>query len=94
MVRVYSAATGELVKTLVGHGNRIKDLALVSVPYTPEETSNKDFVGRAGTKIVDVLTSVSSDGTILCWNLEDVIAPAATPEEINSKKHIGETRRI
>ncbi|KAF9285080.1 p21-activated protein kinase-interacting protein 1-like protein [Mortierella alpina] len=90
MVRVYSAVTGELVKTLVGHGNRIKDLALVSVPYTPDETSNKEFVGRASTKIVDVLTSVSSDGTILCWNLEDVIAPAATPEEINTKKHIGE----
>ncbi|KAF9568828.1 p21-activated protein kinase-interacting protein 1-like protein [Mortierella alpina] len=90
MVRVFSAATGELVKTLVGHGNRIKDLALVSVPYTPEESSNKDFVGRAGTKIIDVLTSASSDGTVLCWNLEDVTAPAATPEEINFKKHIGE----
>ncbi|KAG0205271.1 p21-activated protein kinase-interacting protein 1-like protein [Mortierella sp. GBA30] len=92
MVRVYNTTTGELVKTLVGHGNRIKDLGLVTVPYTPDETSNKGFVGRPETKIVDILTSVSSDGTILCWNLEDVVAPAAnaTPEEMNFKKHIGE----
>ncbi|KAG0204758.1 p21-activated protein kinase-interacting protein 1-like protein [Mortierella sp. NVP41] len=90
MVRIYSTATGELVKTLVGHGNRIKDLDLVTVPYTPEEKSNKDFVGRAGTKMVDVLTSVSSDGTILCWNMEDVIKPAGSTEEVNLKSHIGE----
>ncbi|KAF9186601.1 p21-activated protein kinase-interacting protein 1-like protein [Haplosporangium sp. Z 767] len=90
MVRVYNVATGELLKTLVGHANRIKDLDMVTVPYTPEETSNKDFVGRAETKMVDVLTSVSSDGTILLWNLEDVVAPSVNPEEMNFKKHIGE----
>ncbi|KAG0253004.1 p21-activated protein kinase-interacting protein 1-like protein [Mortierella polycephala] len=90
MVRVYNVATGELVKTLVGHANRIKDLDMVTVPYTPEESSNKAFVGRAETKMVDVLTSVSSDGTILLWNLEDVVAPSVEPEEMNFKKHIGE----
>ncbi|KAF8961123.1 p21-activated protein kinase-interacting protein 1-like protein [Entomortierella lignicola] len=90
MVRVYNTATGDLIKTLVGHTNRIKAIDLVSVPYTPEETSNKEFVGRPETKIIDVLATVSSDGTILVWNLEDVVAPAASPEEINLKKHIGE----
>ncbi|KAF9129313.1 p21-activated protein kinase-interacting protein 1-like protein [Mortierella sp. 14UC] len=90
MIRIYSTSTGELVKTLVGHGNRIKDLDLVTVPYTPEETSNQDFVGRPGTKMVDLLTSVSSEGKILVWNLEDVVVPAASAEEINFKNHIGE----
>ncbi|KAF9107554.1 hypothetical protein BGX27_008693 [Mortierella sp. AM989] len=90
MVRIYSTATGDLIKTLVGHANRIKALDLVTVPYTPEETSNKGFVGRPETKMVDILASVSSDGTILVWNLEDVVAPAASPEEINMKNHIGE----
>ncbi|KAF9998887.1 p21-activated protein kinase-interacting protein 1-like protein [Entomortierella chlamydospora] len=90
MVRVYSTATGDLVKTLVGHTNRIKAIDLISVPFTPEETSNKGFVGRPETKVVDILASVSSDGTILVWNLEDVVAPAASPEEINMKNHIGE----
>ncbi|KAG0373137.1 p21-activated protein kinase-interacting protein 1-like protein [Mortierella sp. AD032] len=90
MIRIYSTATGDLVKTLVGHGNRIKDLDLVTVPYTPEETSNREFVGRSGTKMIDLLTSVSSEGKILVWNLEDVVAPAGSAEEMNFKKHIGE----
>ncbi|KAG0273089.1 p21-activated protein kinase-interacting protein 1-like protein [Linnemannia exigua] len=90
MIRIYNTTTGDLVKTLVGHGNRIKDLDLVTVPYTPEETSNRDFVGRPGTKMVDLLTSVSSEGKILVWNLEDVVAPAGSTEEMNFKKHIGE----
>ncbi|KAF9436475.1 p21-activated protein kinase-interacting protein 1-like protein [Entomortierella beljakovae] len=90
MVRVYSTATGDLVKTLVGHANRIKAIDLISVPYTPEEISNKNFVGRPETKIVDVLVSASSDGTILIWNIEDVVAPAASSDEINMKNHIGE----
>ncbi|KAF9909623.1 p21-activated protein kinase-interacting protein 1-like protein [Linnemannia zychae] len=90
MIRIYSTSTGELVKTLVGHGNRIKDLDLVTVPYTPEETSNLEFVGRPGTKMVDLLTSVSSEGKILVWNLEDAVTPAASAEEINFKNHIGE----
>lgn len=87
MIRIYNTATGTLVKTLIGHGNRIKDLDLVTVPFTPEETSNKDFVGRAGTKMCDLLTSVSSEGKILVWNLEDVVAPA---EEMMMKTFIGE----
>ncbi|KAF9931814.1 p21-activated protein kinase-interacting protein 1-like protein [Linnemannia zychae] len=90
MIRVYKTSDGELVKTLVGHGNRLKDLDLISVPYTPEETSNRDFVGRPGTKIVDLLTSVSSEGKILVWNLEDVVAPAASAEDMNMKTFIGE----
>ncbi|KAI1320806.1 p21-activated protein kinase-interacting protein 1-like protein [Mortierella claussenii] len=90
MIRVYSTGTGDLVKTLVGHTSRIKALDLITVPYTPEETSNKEFVGRSGTKMVDVLASVSSDGTILVWNLEDVVAPAANVEEASMKTHIGE----
>ncbi|KAF8940980.1 p21-activated protein kinase-interacting protein 1-like protein [Haplosporangium gracile] len=90
MVRIYNTATGALVKTLVGHGNRIKDLDLVTVPYTPEETSNKDFVGRPGTKMCDLLTSVSSEGKILVWNLEDAVAPAASAEEMMMKTFIGE----
>jgi protein MAK11 len=87
MIRIYNTATGALVKTLVGHGNRIKDLDLVTVPYTPEETSNKDFVGRSGTKMCDLLTSVSSEGKILVWNLEDAVAPA---EDLMMKTFIGE----
>ncbi|KAF9152355.1 p21-activated protein kinase-interacting protein 1-like protein [Linnemannia schmuckeri] len=90
MIRIYNTATGALVKTLVGHGNRIKDLDLVTVPYTPEETSNKDFVGRPGTKMCDLLTSVSSEGKILVWNMEDVVAPAASAEEMMMKTFIGE----
>jgi WD40 repeat protein len=90
MVRVYNTSNGELVKTLVGHATRIKALDLVNVPYTPEETSNRDFVGRPETKMIDVLVSVSSDGTILAWNLEDVVAPAANAEAMNMKNHIGE----
>ena len=90
MVRVYKTATGELVKTLAGHGNRVKDVALVTVPYTPEETSNKEFVGKASTKMVDVLSSVSSDGTILLWNMEDVVAHKDSAEEKIMKNHIGE----
>ncbi|KAG9069695.1 p21-activated protein kinase-interacting protein 1-like protein [Linnemannia hyalina] len=90
MVRIYNTTTGALVKTLVGHGNRIKDLDLVTVPFTPEETSNVKFVGRSGTKMCDLLTSVSSEGKILVWNLEDVVAPAASTEEMMMKKFIGE----
>ena len=90
MVRIYNTTTGALVKTLVGHGNRIKDLDLVTVPYTPEETSNINFVGRPGTKMCDLLTSVSSEGKILVWNLEDAIAPAASTEEMMMKRFIGE----
>jgi protein MAK11 len=90
MVRVYNATNGDLVKTLVGHATRIKALDLVNVPFTPEETSNKDFVGRPETKMVDVLISVSSDGTILAWNLEDIVAPASHAEAMNMKNHIGE----
>ncbi|KAG0286643.1 p21-activated protein kinase-interacting protein 1-like protein [Linnemannia gamsii] len=87
MIRIYNTGTGALVKTLVGHGNRIKDLDLVTVPYTPDETSNREFVGRAGTKMCDLLTSVSSEGKILVWNLEDVVAPA---EDMMMKTFIGE----
>ncbi|KAF9293109.1 p21-activated protein kinase-interacting protein 1-like protein [Linnemannia elongata] len=90
MVRIYNTTTGALVKTLVGHGNRIKDLDLVTVPYTPEETSNINFAGRPGTKMCDLLTSVSSEGKILVWNLEDAVAPAASTEEMMMKKFIGE----
>ncbi|KAI8353962.1 WD40-repeat-containing domain protein [Mortierella sp. GBAus27b] len=90
MIRVYNTSNGELVKTLVGHATRIKALDLVNVPYTPEEISNRDFVGRPETKMIDVLVSVSSDGTILAWNLEDVVAPAANAEAMNMKNHIGE----
>jgi WD40 repeat protein len=90
MIRVYNTATGDIVKTLVGHTTRVKALDLVNVPYTPEETSNRDFVGRPETKMVDVLISVSSDGTILTWNLEDVVAPATNAEAMNMKNHIGE----
>ncbi|KAG0316285.1 p21-activated protein kinase-interacting protein 1-like protein [Dissophora globulifera] len=90
MIRVYSTATGDHIKTLVGHSSRIKALDLITVPYTPEESSNKDFVGRPATKMMDVLVSASSDGTISVWNLEDVITPATTSEELNMKKHIGQ----
>ncbi|KAF9897871.1 p21-activated protein kinase-interacting protein 1-like protein [Lobosporangium transversale] len=90
MIRVYNTATGDLVKTLVGHASRVKALDLITVPYTPEETSNKEFVGRPETKMMDLLTSVSTDGTILVWNLEDVVSPASTPEESNMKTFIGE----
>ncbi|KAI7831409.1 WD40-repeat-containing domain protein [Gamsiella multidivaricata] len=90
MVRVYNTSTGDLVKTLVGHATRIKALDLVTVPYTPDEKSNKGFVGRPETKMIDLLTTASSDGTILVWNLEDVVAPAANADDINMKKHIGE----
>lgn len=90
MVRIYNTTTGALVKTLVGHGNRIKDLDLITVAYTPEETSNIGFVGRPGTKMCDLLTSVSSEGKILVWNLEDAVAPAASTEEMMMKKFIGE----
>ncbi|KAI8599504.1 WD40-repeat-containing domain protein [Dissophora ornata] len=90
MIRVYSTSTGDLIKTLVGHASRIKALDLVTVPYTPDETSNKGFVGRPETKMVDILTSGSSDGILLMWNLEDAVAPAANAEEMNTKKHIGE----
>ncbi|KAG0052055.1 p21-activated protein kinase-interacting protein 1-like protein [Gryganskiella cystojenkinii] len=90
MVRVYKTATGELIKTLAGHGNRIKDVALVTVPFTPEQKSNKAFVNKSSTKMVDVLTSVSSDGVILLWNMEEVIAPKTAAEDQILKKHIGE----
>ncbi|KAG0006992.1 p21-activated protein kinase-interacting protein 1-like protein [Modicella reniformis] len=90
MVRIYNTTTGDLVKTLVGHATRIKALDLVNVPFTPEEISNRDFVGRPETKMVDVLISVSSDGTILAWNLEDVVAPASSAETMNMRNHIGE----
>ncbi|KAK3815014.1 MAG: WD40-repeat-containing domain protein [Benniella sp.] len=70
MIRVYNTATGDIVKTLVGHTARVKALDLVNM--------------------VDVLISVSSDGTILTWNLEDVVAPATDAEAMNMKNHIGE----
>ncbi|KAG0030940.1 p21-activated protein kinase-interacting protein 1-like protein [Podila clonocystis] len=88
MVRVYSASTGDLIKVLVGHSARIKDVDMVTVPFTPEETSNKDM--RAETKMVDVLTTVSSDGVLLFWNLEEVVEAVKEGEDINMKKSLGE----
>ncbi|KAF9428722.1 hypothetical protein BGZ94_001322 [Podila epigama] len=87
MVRVYKASTGELVKTLVGHSARIKDTGLITVPFTPEETSNKEM--RAETKMVDILTTVSSDGVMLFWNMEEVVEPVKTGADSNMKKSIG-----
>ncbi|KFH65610.1 hypothetical protein MVEG_09086 [Podila verticillata NRRL 6337] len=88
MVRVYNTSTGDLIKVLVGHSARIKDVDMVTVPFTPEETSNKEM--RAETKMVDVLTSVSSDGVVLFWNLEEVVMVAKDGEDINMKKSLGE----
>ncbi|KAF9385648.1 p21-activated protein kinase-interacting protein 1-like protein [Podila verticillata] len=88
MVRVYNTSTGDLIKVLVGHNARIKDVDMVTVPFTPEETSNKEM--RAETKMVDVLTSVSSDGVLLFWNLEEVVKVAKDGEDINMKKSLGE----
>ncbi|KAF9389978.1 p21-activated protein kinase-interacting protein 1-like protein [Podila verticillata] len=88
MVRVYNTSTGDLIKVLVGHSARIKDVDMVTVPFTPEETSNKEM--RAETKMVDVLTSVSSDGVVLFWNLEEVVMVPKDGEDINMKKSLGE----
>jgi len=88
MVRVYNTSTGDLIKVLVGHSARIKDVDMVTAPFTPEETSNKDM--RAETKMVDVLTTVSSDGVLLFWNLEEVVKIIEDGEDINMKKSLGE----
>ncbi|KAG0349202.1 p21-activated protein kinase-interacting protein 1-like protein [Podila humilis] len=90
IVRVYSTSTGDLVKALLGHAARIKDMDVVTVPFTPEETSNKGM--RAETKIVDVLTTVSSDGVMKFWNMEEVVEPVKGGEgaDLNMKTTLGE----
>ncbi|KAF9586761.1 hypothetical protein BGW38_000012 [Lunasporangiospora selenospora] len=83
VVRVYNSTTGDLVRTLIGHSNRIKAIDIVTVPFTPNETSNKGLETR---QVVDVLTSVSSDGVVLIWNMGSVIESGG---DTDMKEHIG-----
>lgn len=64
--RIWDASTGDCVVELTGHNLRVKAMELVA--------SKPDFEEQA----VAVLVTVSSDGVIKCWDVEDALEKKPT----------------
>lgn len=70
--RIWDTSSGECVRELTGHKLRVKALSVV-------ETTKED-------EPVSVLTTVSSDGMIKCWDLDAAVAGDVEPiGEYNTK---------
>ncbi|KAK9766846.1 Protein mak11 [Basidiobolus ranarum] len=62
VIRIYSVASGELLASLKGHPNRIKDITIIESLKSPSDEET-----------IPLIISISSDGTIKVWNLSEIL---------------------
>ncbi|CAJ0845556.1 2515_t:CDS:2 [Entrophospora sp. SA101] len=87
LIRIYDVKNGGCILSISGHKNRIKDLALVQ--SSPPIINNDDDNNKPGP--LTILASISSDGIINLWNLDQYLFPR---EQDNDDKHKQEQQQI
>ncbi|KAF9972035.1 p21-activated protein kinase-interacting protein 1-like protein [Actinomortierella ambigua] len=88
-VRIYTVATGELLRTLTGHPSRIKDVSVLSnILVTPGQDANS-IADAQTAESVDLLISASSDGLVRVWNVSEAVV-VSDPAQASTIQPLGE----